>query len=189
MTTWPPRLFVVGLGNLPYPNTRHSVGHVIVDALAARFGVHMSMNRSVGGFIGHSDVLFSDDIVSLTLFKPKPLMNIAGPSVASALRNTVKLPTSMVVVHDALDHKVKVLSVKLGGSANGHNGVRSVIDALGANADFYRFRIGIGRDRAVDPAEYVLSKMPPDELLHWSGVGLDRVCSELGKIASRNRAT
>ncbi|KAI6125759.1 peptidyl-tRNA hydrolase [Pisolithus croceorrhizus] len=189
MTTWPPRLLVVGLGNLPYPNTRHSVGHVIVDALAARFGVHMSMNRSVGGFIGHSDVLFSDDIVSLTLFKPKSLMNITGPSVASALRNTVKLPTSMVVVHDSLDHKVKVLSVKLGGSANGHNGVRSVIDALGANADFYRFRIGIGRDRAVDPAEYVLSKMPPDELQHWNDVGLDRVCIELGKIASRNRAT
>ncbi|KAI6046127.1 peptidyl-tRNA hydrolase [Pisolithus marmoratus] len=182
------RLLVVGLGNLPYPSTRHSVGHVIVDALAARFGIHMNMSRTMGGFIGHSDVLFSDDTVSLTLFKPKPLMNITGPSVASVLRNTVKLPTSVIVVHDSLDHKVKVLSVKLGGSANGHNGVRSVINALGANADFYRFRIGIGRDRAVDPAEYVLSNMPLDELLHWNGVGLDRVCDELGKIASRNRA-
>ncbi|KIK14999.1 hypothetical protein PISMIDRAFT_116004, partial [Pisolithus microcarpus 441] len=153
----PPRLLVVGLGNLPHPNTRHSIGHVIVDVLAALFGIHRSINRSVGGFKGRSDVLsFSDDIVSLTLFKPKLLMNIASPSVASALHSTVKLPASMVVVHDSLDHKVKVLSVKLEGSANGHNSVRSVIDALGANADFYRFRIGIGRDRAVDPANYVL---------------------------------
>ncbi|KAI6157646.1 peptidyl-tRNA hydrolase [Pisolithus tinctorius] len=189
MTTWPPRLLVVGLGNLPYPNTRHSIGHVIADALAVRFGIHMNMNRSIGGFIGHSDVLLSDDTVSLTLFKPKSLMNVSGPSVACALRDTVKLTTSMVVVHDSLDHKVKVLSVKPGGSANGHNGVRSVIDALGANTDFYRFRIGIGRDRAVDSAEYVLSNMSADELLHWNGAGLDRVCSELGKIASRNRST
>ncbi|KIK21592.1 hypothetical protein PISMIDRAFT_103960 [Pisolithus microcarpus 441] len=184
----PPWLLVVGLGNLPHPNTRHSIGHVIVDVLAARFGIHRSINRSVGGFKGRSDVLsFSDDIVSLTLFKPKLLMNITGPSVVSALHNTVKLPASMVVIHDSLDHKVKVLSVKLEGSANRHNGVWSVIDALGANADFYRFRIGIGQDRAVDPANYVLPDMPLDGLLHWNGVGLDRVCHELGRIASRNR--
>ncbi|KIK12506.1 hypothetical protein PISMIDRAFT_18701 [Pisolithus microcarpus 441] len=183
----PPWLLVVGLGNLPHPNTRHSVGHVIVDVLAAWFSIHRSINRSVGGFKGRSDVLsFSDNIVSLTLFKPKLLMNIAGPSIASALHNTVKLPASMVVVHDSLDHKVKVLSVKLEGSANGHNGVWSVIDTLRANADFYCFRIGIGQDCAVDPANYVLPDMPLDGLLHWNGVSLDRVCHELGRIMSRN---
>ncbi|KIK14056.1 hypothetical protein PISMIDRAFT_117725 [Pisolithus microcarpus 441] len=184
----PPQLLVVGLGNLPHPNTRHSVGHVIVDVLAAWFGIHRSINRSVGGFKGRSDILsFLDDIVSLTLFKPKLLMNIASPSVVSTLHNTVKLPASMVIVHDSLDHKVKVLLVKLEGSANGHNGVRSVIDALGANADFYCFRIGIRWDCAVDPANYVLPDMPLDRLLHWNSIDLDRVCHELGRITLRNR--
>ncbi|KIK20570.1 hypothetical protein PISMIDRAFT_656416 [Pisolithus microcarpus 441] len=184
----PPQLLVVGLGNLPHPNTHHSIGHVIVDVLAARFGIHRSINRSVGGFKGHSDILsFSDDIVSLTLFKPKLLMNIAGPSVMSALHNTVKLPASMVIIHDLLDQKVKVLLVKLKGSANGHNGVQSVINALRANADFYCFRIGIGWDHAVDPANYVLPDMPLDGLLHWNSVSLDRVCHELARITLRNR--
>ncbi|KAL4074077.1 peptidyl-tRNA hydrolase [Scleroderma yunnanense] len=182
------RLLVVGLGNLPYPRTRHSVGHCIVDALAARFGISMGLNRAIGGFMGHGNVLLSDTIVSLTLFKPKPLMNITGPSVAKALRSTVESHRSMVVIHDSLDHKPKVLSVKFGGSANGHNGVRSVVSALGANADFYRFRIGIGREQDVDPSEYVLSRLPYDELNHWDGTGLDRVCDELGKIG-RNQVT
>ncbi|KIK23100.1 hypothetical protein PISMIDRAFT_649740 [Pisolithus microcarpus 441] len=183
----PPWLFMVGLGNLPHPNTHHSVGHVIVDVLAAQFGIHRSINRSVGGFIGRSNILsFLDDIVSLTLFKPKLLMNIASPSIMSALHNTIKLPASMVVIHDLLNHKVKVLSVKLEGSANGHNGVWSVINTLGANADFYYFCIGIRRDCAINPANYMLPDMPLDGLLHWNGISLDRVCSELGRIMSRN---
>ncbi|KAG6336621.1 hypothetical protein ID866_2460 [Astraeus odoratus] len=184
------QLLVVGLGNLPYPKTRHSVGHVIVDALAARFGIHMDTNRSMRGFVGHSNVLLSDSHVSLILFKPKPLMNVTGPAVSSALRSTVRSPGSLVVIHDSLGHKNKALSVKFGGSANGHNGVRSVISALGANADFYRFRIGIGRDRDVDPAEYVLSDLPLDDLVHWSngGSGLEKVCDELGKIVAANEA-
>ncbi|KAI6027281.1 hypothetical protein PISMIDRAFT_120494 [Pisolithus microcarpus 441] len=183
----PPQLLVVGLGNLPHPNTRHSIGHVIIDVLAAQFSIHRSINRSVGGFIGCSNVLsFLDDIVSLTLFKPELLMNISSPSIMSTLHNTVKLPASMVIIHDSLDHKVKVLSVKLEGSANGHNGVWSVIDTLRANADFYRFRIGIRWDCAISPANYMLPDMPLDRLLHWNGIGLDRVCSELRRIMSRN---
>jgi len=110
-------------------------------------------------------------------------MNITGPSVAKALRSTVGFHRSMVVIHDSLDHKSKVLSVKFGGSANGHNGVRSVISALGANADFYRLRIGIGRERDIDASEYVLSRLSHDELVHWGDIGLDMICSELGSVA------
>lgn len=117
-------------------------------------------------------------------------MNITGPSVAKALRGTVGFHRSMVVIHDSLGHKTKALSVKLGGSANGHNGVRSVISALGGSADFYRFRIGIGRERDIDASEYVLSRLSHDELVHWGddGIGLDIICSELGSVA-RNQAS
>ncbi|KAH7888862.1 peptidyl-tRNA hydrolase [Phlebopus sp. FC_14] len=180
-----PQLLVVGLGNLPYPKTRHSVGHLIVDALAGRYGIRMANDRTLGGIAGRSIVLIDEQYVDLTLFKPKPLMNITGPAVACALRHTAKAPSAMIVIHDSLGHKPRILSVKFGGSANGHNGVRSVISALGGNLDFHRFRIGIGRDG--DAAEYVLSKMPADEILYWDvGPGLDSVCSELRKIALKS---
>ncbi|KIK98476.1 hypothetical protein PAXRUDRAFT_134101 [Paxillus rubicundulus Ve08.2h10] len=177
-----PQLLVVGLGNLPYPNTRHSVGHLIVGALAQRFRIGMTTNKALGGITGHSNVLIGDLNVDLTLFKPKPLMNITGPAVAAALRHTAKVPGAMVVIHDSLGHKPKSLSVKFGGSANGHNGIRSITSALGGDANFYRFRIGIGRDG--DAATYVLSKLPTEESVYWDiGGGLEIVCRELEKIA------
>ena len=109
-------------------------------------------------------------------------MNITGPAVATALRHTAKFPGAMIVIHDSLQHKPKTLSPKFGGSANGHNGVRSVISALGGDLDFYRFRIGIGRDG--DAATYVLGRLSADEIAYWDlGGGLDTVCNELAKIA------
>ncbi|KAH7913253.1 peptidyl-tRNA hydrolase [Hygrophoropsis aurantiaca] len=176
------QLLVVGLGNLPFPQTRHSVGHLIIDALAAKYGIPMISDRSLGGITGRSKVSFDDKLIDLTLFKPKPLMNITGPAVAAAFRKTVRSPNGMVIIHDSLSHKPKFVSVKFGGSANGHNGIRSVISALGGEMGFPRLRIGIGRDGG-DAAEYVLSKLPHEEKLYWNEEGLDVVCRELKKIA------
>lgn len=118
--------------------------------------------------------------------QPEPLMNITGPSVAGALRKSVKASDAMIIIHDSLSHKPKALSPKTGGSANGHNGVRSIISALGGETHFHRFRIGIGRGPG-DAAEYVLSKLPEEEKFYWSsdGIGLDLVCKELERIARK----
>ncbi|OAX37358.1 peptidyl-tRNA hydrolase [Rhizopogon vinicolor AM-OR11-026] len=181
-----PQLLVVGLGNLPFPQTRHSIGHLIIDALAARLCIHMSSDRTMGGVTGRSKVTLGETTVSLTLLKPKPLMNITGPSVAGALRNSVKAPDAMIIIHDSLSHKPKALSPKMGGSANGHNGVRSVISALRGETNFHRFRIGIGRGPG-DAAEYVLAKLPLEEKFYWNGdgIGLDLICNELERIARK----
>lgn len=161
----------------------------------------MSPNKALNGLIGRSHVILGDTSVDLTLFKPstflssrihmlcpdsshppEPLMNITGPAVAAAFRHTAKFPGAMVMIHDSLEHKPKTLSLKFGGSANGHNGVRSVIAALGGDPNFYRFRIGIGRDG--DAASYVLGRLSTDESDYWDlGGGLDVVCKELAKIA------
>ena len=115
-------------------------------------------------------------------------MNITGPAVAAALSHSAKFPGAMIVIHDSLQHKPKTLSVKFGGSANGHNGARSVIAALGGNANFHRFRIGIGRDG--DAASYVLGRLSADECPYWDvGGGLDMVCKELAKIALKPPVT
>lgn len=113
-------------------------------------------------------------------------MNISGPPVAAALRNSGKQPSSMIVIQDSLDHRVETLSVKFGGSANGHNGVKSIISALGGRADFYRFRIGIGRDQT-DAAEYVLRKLSSHERAFWgsNGQGVDIILGEVERVARK----
>ncbi|GBE80652.1 peptidyl-tRNA hydrolase [Sparassis latifolia] len=179
-------LLIVGLGNLPYPATRHSVGHLILDALASSNGMSLRLDRVVGGFVASkSDVPFGKITVSLTLFKPNAFMNISGRSVANALRKTVVSPSNLIVIHDDLLRKPSTLSHKFGGSANGHNGVKSIIAGLGGETGFHRLRIGIGREG--DAAEYVLDRLPLDERLFWSkgGEGFELVCGEIAKIASR----
>jgi PTH1 family peptidyl-tRNA hydrolase len=90
----------------------------------------------------------------------------------------------MLVVHDSLEHRPQTVAYKRGGSANGHNGVKSVISAI-SSADFHRLRIGIGRDSALDPAEYVLREFPSQERLFWTeGRGLDLVFEELEKVVA-----
>jgi PTH1 family peptidyl-tRNA hydrolase len=159
----------------------------------------------MGGFIGHTTTVMGGHPVSVTLFKTsnyaryinifyseltysssEPLMNISGRSVSAVLRQTVRSPGSMVVVHDSLSHKQEKLSYKLGGSANGHNGIKSVISALGGEANFHRLRIGIGHND-VDAAEYVLRKLSQHEREFWGedGEGVELVLNEVEKVAAK----
>lgn len=111
-------------------------------------------------------------------------MNVSGPSVQKILRKTSHTPQSLVIIHDSLGHKLEVVSRRLGGSANGHNGVKSVISALGT-PDFHRLRIGIGKNEGIDAAEYVLQKLSNHERTFWGtyGQGLDLVLKNVEQIA------
>ncbi|TFK44236.1 peptidyl-tRNA hydrolase [Crucibulum laeve] len=183
MTVGIPQILVVGLGNLPFPLTRHSVGQLLVDSLAFRLGISLSNQR--GGYLGQKDVTIGDTLVSLTLFKSKSLMNISGPSIATIYRKTCSSPSSLVVLADSLSHKIETLSPRLGGSAQGHNGVKSIISALGGEMGFYRFRVGIGRDET-DAATYVMRKLSSHEKRFWGEDGVDLVLNELEKVARKS---
>ncbi|KAJ7593390.1 peptidyl-tRNA hydrolase [Mycena floridula] len=178
MTVLLPQILVVGLGNISFPGTRHSVGQLLIDALAARFGIPMSAAH--GGILGHRDIELGEHRVSLNLFKSKSFMNISGPSIATACRATVKSPNHMIVLSDSLSHNVETVSSRFGGSASGHNGLKSIISAFGGNKGFYSFRIGIGR--GTDAATYVLQKMPYHEQQFWQDRGLDIVIEELERV-------
>lgn len=91
----------------------------------------------------------------------------------------------MIVISDSLSHKVETLSARLGGSANGHNGVKSIISALGGEAGFYRFRVGVGRDES-DAATYVMRKLSSHERQFWEDEGLDRVIDEIENVVKKN---
>lgn len=175
-----PRVLVAGLGNMPFPNTRHSLGQLLIDELAFRTGIRLSPDRE--GFSGDATVTLGETPVTLTLYKSKHLMNISGPSIAAACRARRLRPDMLIVVSDSTDHAPCTLKYRFGGSANGHNGIKSVISALGAQ-DFHRVRVGVGRHPSMDLADYVLGKLSSHERQFWSGDGVDLVSAAIEKIA------
>jgi len=120
------------------------------------------------------------------------LMNISGPSIVQAYRQFLSSPNSgpsqpLIVLADSLSHRPLAISPKLGGSANGHNGVKSIIAAFGGMG-FYRLRLGIGTNKGegcVDAADYVMASLSRKEREWWTGDGLDAVLSEIQQIISK----
>ncbi|KAF9482239.1 hypothetical protein BDN70DRAFT_875350 [Pholiota conissans] len=109
-------------------------------------------------------------------------MNISGPSIAATGRAAVNVPSRMIILADSLSHRPMSVSSKFGGSPNGHNGIKSLVSALG-DEGFYRLRLGIGRDEGSDAAEYVLGQLSGHERRFWSDEGIDLVLQEIEKIA------
>ncbi|KAI0072511.1 peptidyl-tRNA hydrolase [Panus rudis PR-1116 ss-1] len=176
-----PRFLIAGLGNQPWPLTRHSVGHLALDSLASRLGTTFVSERAC--FVAHASVCMGDYPIELTLIKPKTFMNLSGKPVVNQLRKASLPPSRLIVVHDSLYHKPNTVSPKAGGSANGHNGIRDIIAALGGDTNFQRLRLGIGKN-TVDAAEYVMGKLSESELEFWGpqGRGMDLVWKALQTI-------
>ncbi|TFY63838.1 hypothetical protein EVG20_g6155 [Dentipellis fragilis] len=143
------RILVAGLGNMPFPATRHrQVSSLPTLTERCHERARLAFDKSVDGYHAETKITIGERLVTLELFKTKPLMNVSGSSVAAASRKNKLSPSSLILIHDSLEHRPATVSPKFGGSHNGHNGVRSVISALGSK-DFHRLRIGIGRsDRA-----------------------------------------
>jgi PTH1 family peptidyl-tRNA hydrolase len=101
----------------------------------------------------------------VALLKPETYMNESGKSIAAAARFFKVEPESLLVVHDDVDLEVGRLQARAGGGLAGHNGLRSIAQALGGQ-DFLRLRIGVGRPERGDPrpvADYVLSPFAPED--------------------------
>lgn len=143
-------LAVIGLGNpgRQYEHNRHNIGFQIVDALADKYGStwkskeHMEL----------AEITIKDHKVFL--IKPQTFMNSSGKVVPFLTKQGVK-PQNIVVVHDELELPFGQIKIKMGGSHKGHNGLKSIIAACGA--DFVRLRFGIGRpENREDVPNYVL---------------------------------
>jgi peptidyl-tRNA hydrolase, PTH1 family len=154
-------LLVVGLGNpgRAYERTRHNVGWLVADELARRLDGSWRSK-----FSGQLAQVRLDD-AKLALVKPETFMNDSGRSVAAAARFFKVDPASLLIVHDDVDLEPGRLQARAGGGLAGHNGLRSLAQALGTQ-DFLRLRIGVGRPGRGDPrsvADYVLSGFDPAE--------------------------
>ena len=153
-------LLAAGLGNpgREYERTRHNVGWLVADELASRHGGSFR-----GKFSGQLAETRLDDL-RVALLKPETYMNESGRSIGAACRFFKTEPADVLVVHDDVDLEPGRLQVRLGGGLAGHNGLRSIAQALGTN-DFLRMRIGVGRPGRGDRrsvADYVLSGFEPE---------------------------
>jgi PTH1 family peptidyl-tRNA hydrolase len=153
---------VVGLGNPGerYRRTRHNVGFMVVDALAARAGLRRGRVEQEA-WVAEADV--ADERVLLV--KPQTFMNRSGNAVEPLARKYGDGPGDALVVVDDVALELTQLRIRERGSHGGHNGLRSLVEALGTD-EFPRIRVGIRRGEApVDLAGYVLSDFEPDEVL------------------------
>lgn len=150
---------VVGLGNPgpEYERTRHNAGFLVVDLLAENLGATY-WKEECGART--AKVRLGD--AELVLAKPQTFMNVSGKSV-KRLAEAYGVPVpEVVVVHDDLDLPEGVVRAKKGGGHGGHNGLRSLHDAVGD--DYLRVRVGIGRPPGrMDPADYVLEPLKAEK--------------------------
>lgn len=154
-------LLVAGLGNpgREYERDRHNVGWMVVDELAARHGARW--RSKFNGQVAETRV----DGGRFAFLKPETYMNESGRSIAAAARYFKVDPAALLVVHDDVDLEVGRLQARLGGGLAGHNGLRSIAQALGTQ-EFLRLRIGVGRPQRGDRrtvADYVLAPFDADE--------------------------
>ena len=150
---------VVGLGNPGpgYARTRHNIGFVVADLLAARTGSRFGVHKRTGAEIAETRLAGRRAVLA----KPRSYMNESGSAVVGAARFFSVALADVIVVHDDLDLELGAVRLKRGGGEGGHNGLRSISKSL-ASRDYLRVRVGIGRPPGrQDPADYVLKGFPP----------------------------
>lgn len=152
---------ICGLGNPGerYRLTRHNVGFRAVDLLADRWGLTGDGRVRDGAAL--LEARRPEPIGRVLLVKPLKYMNLSGGALRAALRQTdVDVSNDLLVVADDIDLPLGRIRLRRSGSAGGHNGLRSIIAALGSD-EFHRLRIGVGR--AGEAVDHVLATFKPDE--------------------------
>lgn len=145
---------VAGLGNpgARYAETRHNIGFMVAEELAARCGISLKKHGHQGNYgVGRAA---GEEV---TILLPQTFMNLSGVSIASACKSLGTEPGDLIVIHDDIDLPFGALKIRVGGGHGGHNGIRSICGVLGSS-DFIRVKVGVGRPPAGgDVAGYVLS--------------------------------
>jgi len=145
-----------GLGNkgFEYSYTRHNIGYLVIDRFSERFNIPLKKKLS-GCKVGtYQEVLIA---------KPDTFMNLSGGPLLSLMKRMDIQLKDLIVVHDDLDMEFGKIRIRWDGRDGGHKGVRSVIETLQSQL-FYRMKIGIGRDPAMVPEDYVLSRFKEEEV-------------------------
>jgi PTH1 family peptidyl-tRNA hydrolase len=149
-------IVIVGLGNIgsQYDGTYHNLGFAVVDKLAEKLGIEIKKEK-YKALIGEGRV----NGEGVMLCKPTTYMNNSGEAVC-LIKQKYK-DARIIVAVDDIDLEKGVVRYREHGSAGTHNGLRSIVSYIGE--DFERVKVGTGRDKSIDLADFVLSKIGKEE--------------------------
>lgn len=156
-----PTKLIIGLGNpgARYSATRHNAGFMAVDALAKHFS--FSLKKKLFQPVEIAEGSF--DETRIVLAKPTTFMNLSGKAVIALVQKYRLKPTDVIVLSDDVDLPLGTVRVRQGGSAGGHNGLKSVMNAIGP--DFVRIRLGVGSPPVnIALEDYVLTKFAAEDM-------------------------
>jgi PTH1 family peptidyl-tRNA hydrolase len=151
---------IVGLGNpgIEYAWTPHNLGFLVVDKLAEQAGIRVTRPESKS-YVGLGNIAGHDVILA----KPQTMMNLSGLAIRELVGRAGCEPSDLIVVCDYIALPWGMLRVRERGTAGGHNGLKSVIGALGTK-EFPRVRLGVQpEEMRGDLKEYVLRQIRRDE--------------------------
>jgi len=181
---------IVGLGNpgIEYQFTPHNLGFLAIDRIAEQQGAHVS-NRRCKAQTGKANIAGQETLLA----KPETFMNLSGLAVRELVEKYEVVPaTDLIVVYDELDLPFGTLKVRPRGGTAGHNGMESILGALGTE-EFVRVRLGIAPDHPVrDGARYVLAQFKKsqyetvDQLLDSAADAVTTIVTD-GAQAAMNR--
>jgi peptidyl-tRNA hydrolase, PTH1 family len=181
---------IVGLGNpgIEYQFTPHNFGFLVIDRIANNLGIEVR-NRQCQALTARASI--GDHPVILA--KPETYMNLSGLSVRElAAEHAIEVSNDLIVIYDELDLPLGTLKIKQRGGTAGHNGMESILGALGTDS-FLRIRMGIAPDRKVgDGAKFVLTPFRKaqlelvDEVIDTAAEAVEVILKE-GPAAAMNR--
>lgn len=152
--------WIVGLGNPgeEYAETRHNLGFMLVDKLAAKSDISVK-RRECQALIGAGTIAAE----RVNLIKPQTFMNLSGEAVSCLNAKYESDAKSLIVISDDLALPFGAIRLRQRGSAGGHNGLKSIIASLRTN-EFMRLRIGIQPEHPLsDAKKFVLSEFSREE--------------------------
>ena len=181
---------IVGLGNpgIEYQFTPHNLGFLTIDRIANGLGIEVR-NRQCRALTARAAIAG----VPVILAKPETYMNLSGLSVRELVaEHQVDVKNDLIVIYDELDLALGTIRIRQRGSSAGHNGMESILAALGTD-ELLRIRLGIAPDRKVsDGVKYVLTPFRKaqdavvDEMLDQAALAVEVILKE-GPAAAMNR--
>jgi PTH1 family peptidyl-tRNA hydrolase len=181
---------IVGLGNpgIEYQFSPHNLGFLAVDRLADECGVEVR-NRQCHALTARAEIAGERALLA----KPETFMNLSGMAVRElVVKHEIRPESDLIVIYDELDFPLGMLRIRQRGSSAGHNGMKSIIAALGMQ-EFLRIRLGIAPDRKIaDGVKFVLTPFRKaqlkkvDEVLDNAAEAVKVILKE-GPAAAMNR--
>jgi peptidyl-tRNA hydrolase, PTH1 family len=181
---------IVGLGNpgIEYQFTPHNLGFLTIDRIANSLGIEVR-NRQCRALTARTTI--ADE--PIILVKPETYMNLSGLSVGELVaEHQVDVQRDLIVIYDELDLPLGTIRIRQRGSSAGHNGMESILGALGTD-EFLRVRLGVAPDhKVVDGVKYLLAPFRKaqekaiDELIDLGAQAVEVILKE-GPAAAMNR--